>query len=235
MESDDPASSANTVALVPAAGRGELLGDKGPEALVPVNGVPLVVHAVRGLLQAGCVRRVVVAAPPSATEHTRSVLSEASLDALVVPGGADRTESVCLALEAALGESPELEIVLVHDVVRALTPPALVRGVVDAVAAGAPAVVPVLPVADTVKRVDAHGVVTATVDRANLLTVQTPQGFRADVLRRCYASSAGPGTAVERAERLGLAVTTVPGHPRAMKITTPFDLTVAEALFGTPS
>jgi 2-C-methyl-D-erythritol 4-phosphate cytidylyltransferase len=228
-------SSANTVALVLAAGRGERLGDKDPKALVPVNGVPLVVHAVRGLLEAGCVRRVVVAAPPSATDRTRSVLSDASLDALVIPGGADRTESVCLALDAALGGSPDAEIVLVHDMARAFTPPALVHTVVAAVVAGSPAVVPALTVADTVKRVNADEVVTQTVDRADLLAVQTPQAFRTDVVRRCYAAAAGPATAVELAERIGVAVTTVPGHPRAMKITTPFDLSVAEALFGTPS
>ncbi|HEX2131653.1 MAG TPA: 2-C-methyl-D-erythritol 4-phosphate cytidylyltransferase [Actinophytocola sp.] len=223
----------SAVALVPAAGRGERLGDKGPKALVPVHGVPLVVHAVRGLLSAGCVRRVVVAAPSSSVDIMRGVLAEAGADALVVPGGADRTESVRLALDAALGESPDVEIVLVHDAARAFTPPELVRAVVAEVAGGAPAVVPALPVADTVKRVDPDGVVTATVDRADLRAVQTPQGFQVDVLRRCYAAECGQATDdAGLAERVGVPVSTVPGHPAAMKITTPFDLQVARALFG---
>lgn len=164
----------------------------------------------------------------------RSVLADDGLDALVVPGGADRTESVRLALAAALDESPESSIVLVHDAARAFTPPDLVRAVVAAVAAGAPAVVPALPVVDTVKRVDADGVVTGTVDRAELRAVQTPQGFQVDVLRRCHAAAGGQATDdAGLAERIGVPVSTVPGHAAAMKITTPFDLAVAEALYET--
>lgn len=189
---------------------------------MPVNGVPLVVHAVRGLLSAGCVRRVVVAGPPSDTDAVRAALAGAGLDALVVAGGPDRTESVRRALEAALGESPRTSAALVHDVARAFTPPELIRAVAAEVAAGAPAVVPVLPVTDTVKRVDATGTVTATVDRTDLRVVQGPQGFAVDVLRR-------------RGGVAGEAVSTVPGDPAAMKISTPFDLTVAQALFGTRS
>jgi 2-C-methyl-D-erythritol 4-phosphate cytidylyltransferase len=187
---------------------------------VPVNGVPLVVHAVRGLLSAGCVRRVVVAAPPSAVEDVRAALTGAGLEAIVVPGGVDRTESVRRALDAALGESPGTGAVLVQDVARAFTPPELIRAVAAEVAAGVPSVVPVLPVTDTVKRVDVNETVTATVDRTDLRVVQGPQGFTVDVLR---------------AGGVPDPVSTVPGHPAAMKITTPFDLTVAEALFGAPS
>jgi 2-C-methyl-D-erythritol 4-phosphate cytidylyltransferase len=188
------------------------------------------VHAVRGLLSAGCVRRVVVAAPVSHVDIMRSVLAGAGVDALVVPGGADRTESVRLALDAALGESPDTSIVLVHDAARAFTPPELIRAVTAAVAAGAPAVVPVLPVADTVKQVDANEIVTATVDRTQLRAVQTPQGFAVDVLCRAHQDASGATDDAGLVERLGVPVSTVPGHPAAMKITTPFDLTVAEAL-----
>ena len=161
----------------------------------------------------------------------RSVLADAGTDALVVPGGADRTESVRLALAAALGESPDISIVLVHDAARAFTPPELIRAVTAAVASGAPAVVPVLPVADTVKRVDAHEIVTETVDRADLRAVQTPQGFALDVLRRAYEHAADSHTDdAGLVERIGVPVSTVPGHPAALKITSPFDLVVAEAV-----
>lgn len=161
----------------------------------------------------------------------RSVLAAAGADALVVPGGSDRTESVRLALAAALSESPDLSIVLVHDAARAFTPPELIRAVTGAVAAGAPAVVPVLPVADTVKRVDANEVVAETVDRTDLRAVQTPQGFAVGVLRKAYAVADSHTDDAGLVERLGVPVSTVPGHPAAMKITTPFDLAVAEAVF----
>lgn len=155
----------------------------------------------------------------------------AGTDALVVIGGGDRTESVRLALDAALGES-DFSIVLVHDAARAFTPPELIRSVTDAVAAGAPAVVPVLPVADTVKRVDAAGTVKETVDRTDLRAVQTPQGFALDVLRRAYdAATDGHTDDAGLVERIGVPVSTVPGHPAAMKITTAFDLATAEAVF----
>ena len=217
---------------MPAAGRGERLGAGVPKALIDVGGVPLVVHAVRGLLESGRVRRVVVAAPSSTMDEMVAVIAAAGLDALVVPGGADRTESVRLALAAA----PPSDITLVHDAARAFTPPDVVRAVVAAVAAGAPAVIPVLPVADTVKRVDADGVVVATPSRVDLRIVQTPQGFRTEVLRAAHDAAASDQTgATDDAglvERLGIAVHTVPGHPAAMKITTPFDRAIAEAVLA---
>jgi 2-C-methyl-D-erythritol 4-phosphate cytidylyltransferase len=221
----------SVVALVPAAGRGERLGGSVPKALVPVGGEPLLVHAVRGLYSSGLVDRVVVAAPLSDVDSTTAALESAGLKAVVVPGGPNRTQSVRLALRAA----SDPEIVLVHDAARAFTPVEVIRAVVAAVAAGAPAVVPVLAVADTLKRVDAAGVVVDTPNRAELRIVQTPQGFAAAVLRRAYDAYPDDATTDDAGlvERLGIAVATVPGHPHAMKITTPFDLAVAEAILAT--
>ncbi|RKT52216.1 2-C-methyl-D-erythritol 4-phosphate cytidylyltransferase [Saccharothrix australiensis] len=221
------------VALVPAAGRGERLGHRMPKALVPVGGVPLLARAVRGLFEAGCVRHVVVAAPPSDVEVVNEVtapLAPAGGAVHVVPGGAERSDSVRLALLHALRELPGTTIVLVHDAARAFTPPGVVKAVVDAVAAGHPAVIPVLPVADTVKQVDAGGVVVATPDRSALRVVQTPQGFDARVLLRAHEAGGHATDDAGLVERLGVPVATVPGHPDALKITTPFDLAVAEAL-----
>jgi 2-C-methyl-D-erythritol 4-phosphate cytidylyltransferase len=201
--------------------------------MVSLHGLPLVAHAVRGLLSAGCVRHVVVAAPADALDAMTSALAGFE-PVTVVPGGADRTASVRLALSAALAHVPDAKIVLVHDAARAFTPPALVRSVTDAVAAGAPAVVPVLPVTDTVKRVDAEGVVVDTPSRADLRAVQTPQGFAVDVLLRAYEADGATESATDDAglvERIGVPVHTVPGDIAAMKITTPFDLAVAEAVF----
>ena len=208
-----------TVAVVPAAGRGERLGTAGPKAMVSLHGLPLIAHAVRGLLDAGRVRHVVVSAPPDHVPRVTEALSEFE-HVTVVPGGADRAESVRLGLVAALDRVPDARIVLVHDVSRALTPAALVRSVTDAVAAGHPVVVPVLPVTDTVKRVDAGGAVLDTLDRTRLRYLQSPQGFDVAVLRRAGGALAN----------VDVPVHTVPGDVAAMRITTAFDLTVAEAV-----
>jgi 2-C-methyl-D-erythritol 4-phosphate cytidylyltransferase len=220
------------VALVPAAGRGERLGAGLPKALVHARGVPLLVHAVRGLLAAGCIRRVVVAAPPPDVDTVVTVLADAGIDAAVVPGGLTRTESVRRALDAALVELPDARVVLVHDAARAFTPPDVVRAVVAEVTRGIPAVVPVLPVTDTIKQVDATGFVIDTPDRTALRIVQTPQGFDIDVLRRAHHTAEPAGATTDDAalvESLGVPVSTIPGHPHAMKITTAFDLAIAEA------
>jgi 2-C-methyl-D-erythritol 4-phosphate cytidylyltransferase len=177
------------------------------------------------------VRHVVVAAPADGLDQFTRVAG----DAVVIPGGNSRTESVRAALSVALQRFPDVSIVLVHDAARAFTPPELISSVVAAVAAGAPAVVPVLPVADTIKRVDHAGIVVDTPYRADLRVVQTPQGFHIDVLRRAYLGATDEATdeATDDAglvERIGVPVHTIAGHPSAMKITTPFDLRVAESL-----
>jgi 2-C-methyl-D-erythritol 4-phosphate cytidylyltransferase len=123
--------------------------------------------------------------------------------------------------------------VLVHDAARPLTPPAVVRRVVDAVAAGHGAVVPVIPMADTVKRVDDDGAVLSTVDRSALRSVQTPQGFRAEVLARAHGSASDPLTDdAGLVEAIGDPVHTVEGDPLAFKITTAWDLRIAELLLA---
>jgi 2-C-methyl-D-erythritol 4-phosphate cytidylyltransferase len=189
--------------------------------MISLRGLPLIAHAVRGLLGAGCVRHVVVAAPVDHVRQVSAALASFS-PVTVVPGGEDRTASVRLALDAALTRVPDATTVLVHDVDRAITPSSLVRSVADAVAAGNPAVVPVLPVTDTVKRVDATGTVLDTPDRAGLRTVQSPHGFEVDVLRRSGGELG----------KIDVPVHTVPGDVAAMKITTPFDLSVAEAVLA---
>jgi 2-C-methyl-D-erythritol 4-phosphate cytidylyltransferase len=107
----------------------------------------------------------------------------------------------------------------------------VIQAVAHAVLAGARAVVPVLTVVDTIKQVDSEGRVVGTLDRSALRTVQTPQGFAGDLLRRAHQASSGPVTDdAGLVEALGEPVTTLPGHPHAFKITTPFDLAVAEVV-----
>ncbi|MQA14533.1 MAG: 2-C-methyl-D-erythritol 4-phosphate cytidylyltransferase [Pseudonocardiaceae bacterium] len=224
-------SAGAVVALVPAAGRGVRLGAGTPKAFARLHGRPLLWHAVGGLLGSGCVDRVVVAVAGSDRVLAATALDDVTERVRIVTGGTERSDSVRAALEAVT----DADIVLVHDAARCLIPPSVIRSVVDAVRAGHRAVVPVLPCSDTVKQVDDHGTVITTVDRAVLRVAQTPQGFDADLLRRAYATGGGHATDdAELVERLGEAVTTVAGHPRAFKITTPFDLAVAEAVAGAP-
>ena len=217
--------------IVPAAGKGERLGPGAPKALRELGGFPLLVHAVRTLVAARSVDLVVVAAPPDprGLAEVQRLLADLPGDTRVVAGGQTRQESVALAL-AALPE--DCDVVLVHDAARALTPVDVVEAVVAAVRGGAGAVIPVLPVADTVKAVDGD-LVTATVDRSTLRAVQTPQGFTRDLLAKAHAAADPAAPATDDAglvEALGLAVRTVPGHAEAFKITTPFDLVLAEAV-----
>ncbi|WP_082046132.1 IspD/TarI family cytidylyltransferase [Arthrobacter sp. L77] len=149
-----------------------------------------------------------------------------------VTGGSTRTASVRAGLDTL---PPTVGIVLVHDAARSLTPPAVFQRVAAAVAEGSPAVIPVLPVVDTVKVVDGD-LVTATPDRAALRAVQTPQGFDAGTLRAAHAGAAAahPGVTDDAMlmEALGHAVRVVDGDPLAFKVTTPLDLVIAEALLA---
>jgi 2-C-methyl-D-erythritol 4-phosphate cytidylyltransferase len=220
-----------TVAVVPAAGSGVRLAAGAPKAFVTLAGRPMLELALAGLRESGVVDRVVVAVPPSRTDEAKLVFGGGvDGDTTIVAGGADRTASVRLAL-AAIGGA---EFVLVHDAARALTPAALIARVVHALHDGHPAVVPALPVTDTIKAVDANGAVIGTPERAGLRAVQTPQGFRADVLRRAYERAVGGAYTDDASmvEQLGTPVQIVDGDPLAFKITTPMDLLLAETVLA---
>jgi 2-C-methyl-D-erythritol 4-phosphate cytidylyltransferase len=213
--------------LVPAAGAGLRLGPGGPKALRLLAGEPLLVHAVRRVAAAPSVRMIVVAAPAAEVEAVRELLAPVA-PVTVVAGGAERQESVSLALAAV---PAEIEVVLVHDAARALTPPQLIESVAAAVRQGHPAVIPVLPVVDTIKEVGPGEVVLGTVDRGVLRSVQTPQGFRHEVLAAVHAVADDALTDdAGLVEKAGLPVTCVPGSDLALKITRPLDLIFAEAL-----
>lgn len=211
--------------LVPAAGLGVRLGPGAPKALRLLGGEPLLVHAVRGLRTVPDVGPVVVAAPPGEVGDVQALL--AAYDVLVVAGGAERAESVSRALAAL---PPGVDLVLVHDAARCLTPPVVVAAVVAALREGAEAVVPVLPVHDTVKRVAGERVL-ATVPRVDLRAAQTPQGFRREVLELAHRTAGDLHTDdAGMVEALGGAVRTVAGHEEAFKVTRPLDLLLAEAV-----
>jgi 2-C-methyl-D-erythritol 4-phosphate cytidylyltransferase len=217
--------------LVPAAGSGVRLGPGAPKAMRLLAGEPLLVHAVRRVASAPSVRLIVVAAPAADVAAVRRMLAPV-VSTTVVPGGAERQRSVAAALAAV---PDEVDIVLVHDAARALAPPGLIEAVASAVRDGHPAVIPVLPVVDTVKEVGPDGIVMGTVDRSALRSVQTPQGFRRSVLAAAHAGATDPLTDdAGLVEKAGVPVTCIPGDERALKITRPLDLVLAEALLRVP-
>ncbi|WP_127554143.1 2-C-methyl-D-erythritol 4-phosphate cytidylyltransferase [Actinoplanes sp. OR16] len=226
-----PSARGDVAVVVPAAGAGVRLGPGGPKALRLLDGEPLLVHAIRRIAASPSVAMIVVAAPPPDVDAVRTLLAQIA-PVTVVAGGAERQESVAAALAAV---PPALPIVLVHDAARCLTPVAVFERVAAAVRDGADAVIPVLPVVDTIKEVSAEGTVLGTVDRAVLRAVQTPQGFRADVLRAAHAAAADSHTDDAGAvEKLGRSVHCVPGSDLALKITRPIDLAVAAHLLTLP-
>ncbi len=149
---------------------------------------------------------------------------------VVVAGGATRADSVRCGLATVPSDA---EVIVVHDAARPLASPALFAAVIDAVIDGADGAVPGVPPSDTIKAVDRSGYVTSTLDRATLVAVQTPQAFRAAVLRRAHQDA--PDGATDDAmlvEALGGTVRVVPGEPGNLKITDPDDLGVAERLLA---
>ena len=218
-----------TACIVPAAGRGDRLGPGTPKALRLLAGEPLLVHAVRSAVASGVVDLVAVAAPPSEVDDVRDLLKPHAPELVVVAGGPTRKASVA----AALAEIPgAVDVVLVHDAARCLTPPELFAAVTNAVRRGADAAVPVLPVADTIKQV--HGdEVLATLDRSDLYAVQTPQAFRRAVLDHAHATVDEDATDdAGLAERAGAAVHVIAGDDEAFKITRPLDLLLAEIVLS---
>lgn len=210
--------------VVVGAGSGARLGADVPKALVTLRGRPLLGHALARL--GPTAEHVVVVGPPEALPAVEAVVRAVRVDATVVPGGATRTASVAAGL-AALGAA---EVVAVHDAARPLVDAAALRACVAALAAGADAAAPAVPVTDTLKRVDDHEVVQDTVDRAPLRAVQTPQVFRRAALEAAHATGGEATDDLALVEAAGGRVVLVPGAAAYLKVTVPTDLLLAGAL-----
>ncbi len=214
------------VALIVAAGSGERLGADRPKAFVVLAGRPMLAWSVDALRSVSSVEAIVVALPPG---------SDPLPGTRAAPGGPTRSHSVRLALEAA--QAPDDELVVVHDAARPLAPADLFeRTLAELATSGAEAAIAATPVTDTVKQAAPDRTVTATLDRATLWAVQTPQAFRAGALRRALdvgddvlAAATDDAWLIERA---GGTVRVVESPPENLKVTTPFDLRVAELLLA---
>lgn len=216
-------------AVVPAAGRGLRFRAEGRrKQFRELAGVPVLERACGALRADPAVGTLVLALPADVAEDPPAWLS--AIADRVVAGGASRRESVARAVEAVEGA----DVVLVHDGVRPLLEADLVRRVREV--AGGGAVVPVLPLRDTVKEVDEQGRVVRTLDRDRLRRVQTPQGFPRELLVRVHRRAAEEGWEVtddaSLCERAGHPVRTVPGDPENLKVTTPEDMARAERILA---
>jgi len=211
-------------AILVAAGAGQRLGADVPKAFCTVRGRTLLSYAHARFAGHTMIGSVIIVAPADRLEDAKALTG-----ADVVAGGATRQASVAAGLAAL---PPDVDAVLVHDVARAFVPAEVIDRVVAALRDGADAVIPTRPVTDTIKRVDAGGRVIETVDRSTLVAVQTPQGFRRDVLFAAHTAWTATRVTDDAGlvEAFGGTVVAVDGADEAFKITRPWDLLLAEAV-----
>jgi 2-C-methyl-D-erythritol 4-phosphate cytidylyltransferase len=218
-------------AVLAAAGRGERLGSKRPKAFARLGGRPLLAEPLERLESSDWIDAIVIAAPPDWEEPSILVAEEIAATKVnsAVTGGASRSESVRLALE----DVPEdAAVILVHDAARPFLPDDVIERVLAPLSEGWDAVVPALPLADTVKRVE-DDLVVETLRRDDLVAVQTPQAFLADALRRAVAGDVSQATdCASLVEAQGGRVKVVEGDPRLLKVTDADDLALVESWLG---
>ncbi len=220
-----------------AAGRGvraRLAAAEEPKQLRPVAGVPMLLRSIRAFARHPRVGPIVVVLPPELAAAPPGWLAELRSDRLVLTaGGEERQESVGLGLKSL---PPGPSLVLVHDAARPFVGADVIDRVLAVAALGA-AAVPGVPLSDTVKETDTAGLVVRTVPRERLVAVQTPQAFPRAMLETAHQRARSDGAAVATddatlCERLGHPVRVVAGSPWNIKITTPEDFAVADALAG---
>jgi 2-C-methyl-D-erythritol 4-phosphate cytidylyltransferase len=215
-------------AVLAAAGRGERLGSERPKAFARLGDRPLLAESLERLESSDWIDAIVIAAPPEWEEPSILVAEEiaATKVSSAVTGGETRSESVRLALADVPADAAA---VLVHDAARPLVPDDVIERVLAPLGEGWDGAVPVLPLSDTVKRVDREQVVE-TLPRGELVAAQTPQAFVADVLRAALAGDITAATdCASLVEARGGRVKAVAGDPRLLKVTDADDLALVES------
>lgn len=209
--------------IILAAGRGERFG--GDKIFAELGGSPVLLHSVRAFLVAEVVEELIVVARPGMEFRVAALLQDLDFPVQVVTGGPRRRDSSLAGVEVAQGE-----YVLIHDAARPLVGAELIRRVLRA-AEEHGAAVPVLPVVDTLRYAENGFLKPETLPRSGLVAIQTPQGFRRDLLLPALRASQEdlPDDAAALLVR-GIPVAVVPGDPRNLKITYPEDFTLAAVL-----
>ncbi len=212
----------SVTAIIAAAGSGERFGAGIPKALIQLGDRTLLQHAVASL--APVVDQLIISAPGGYEQQISELLGEGIT---VVTGGATRSASVRNALAVATGQ-----YVLVHDAARALASTDLARAVISALKSGESAVVPAVSVVDTIKVVGTGNYVESTLDRASVVSIQTPQGFLTSALREAHSAGGDATDDGALIEANGGKVKIIAGEDRALKITTAADLHTALTFLG---
>ncbi|MBI4644664.1 MAG: 2-C-methyl-D-erythritol 4-phosphate cytidylyltransferase [Deltaproteobacteria bacterium] len=222
-------------AIIPAAGVGVRMQSQIPKPYLKLAGKPILAHTLEVFEAVKEVKEVTVVAHPDDLEYCREeVIAPQGFKKVLrlVPGGKERQDSVYHALKA-LQQEDDLDIILVHDGVRPFITPDQIRRVIKAARSHGGAILG-LPAQDTLKRVNPQGKVIHTLDRKDIWQIQTPQGFQADLLWRAFVEAYSRnfyGTdEASLLEEMGQPVAVIPGDPWNLKITTPDDLELAEAL-----
>ena len=218
--------------LIAAAGSGRRMGADRNKLLLPLAGRPVIAWTLDAALAAQSISWIGVVGQAVDREPIMALAEGAAKPVVWIQGGSTRQESV---LRGLAGLPAEAEHVLIHDGARCLAEPALFDRCAEAVAAGT-ALIAATPVTDTIKKVDAAGLITDTPQRSELWAAQTPQGFQVNQLRRGHAEAQAQQWEVtddaSLFERLGWPVQVLDAGPANIKVTTPFDLTVAEAVLA---
>lgn len=220
------AATGRVAAIIPAAGSGVRLGADVPKAFLALGGLSLLTRSALAMSAVADV--LIIAAPADSLEEASVQLSQVDAEIHIVAGGEHRQESVANALRMV---PEDVSIVLVHDAARPLVPIEVTQNVVAAIRNGAKVAIPVLPLVDTIKRVNNNGIAIETVDRNQLRRVQTPQGFDRATLDLAYQNPEVVATDdAGLMDALGIAVVTVAGDERSLKITTMSDVKHALSL-----
>ena len=220
------AATGRVAAIIPAAGSGVRLGADVPKAFLALGGLSLLTRSALAMSTVADV--LIIAAPADGLDEAGLQLAQVDAEIHIVAGGEHRQESVANALRMV---PEDVSIVLVHDAARPLVPIEVTQNIVAAIRNGAKAAIPVLPLVDTIKRVNNNGIAIETVDRNQLRRVQTPQGFDRVTLDLAYQNPEVVATDdAGLMDALGIAVLTVAGDERSLKITTMADVQHALSL-----
>jgi len=218
-------------AIIAAGGRGTRFGGDAPKQMLSLAGRPILQRSVEAFSGCSRVNEVIVALPDDLAAAPPDYLRGAGPRVRVVAGGARRQDSVARAFAAA---SVDVDLVVIHDAARPLVTEALIARTIDAAHASGAAIA-ALQATDTVKRGSAGGRILGTLDRGEVFLAQTPQAFRAEVLRAALSLASSATAATDEAmlaEQAGYAVMLVEGDRRNLKITTQDDFDMAERLLG---